>query len=193
MPAADKDSDIAQARVFLDLLNAEITTDLNIARPGGAANIVANSVQKINFSVTDRLGTQEAESSGLPGVWFNGLSHRLLTELGLPTRREEDRMRWDLPTVVVTAYRGKRDCFVNIASPQYRAEQDQIDEYQIDEYIVIGPTRRCSTQISLQPPYPRIRVHRPPRRSSGRIRLVGGRRRHGSIPATVRCDQANRL
>ena len=42
-------------------------------------------------------------------------------------------MRWDLPTVVVTAYRGKRDNFVVIASPQYQAEQDQIDEY-IDKW-----------------------------------------------------------
>ncbi|WP_219466677.1 DUF6301 family protein [Rhodococcus qingshengii] len=94
----------------------------------GAADLDTYSVQAIDFDVTDRLGTQEAESSGLPGVWFSGLTHRLLTELGLPTRRGEDRMRWDLSTVVVTAYRGKRDNFVNIANPQYRAEEDQIDE-----------------------------------------------------------------
>ncbi len=38
-------------------------------------------------------------------------------------------MRWDLSTVVVTAYRGDRDNFVVIASPQCQAEEDQIDEY----------------------------------------------------------------
>ena len=37
-------------------------------------------------------------------------------------------MRWDLPTVVVTAFRGKRGYFVIIASPQYQARQDEIDE-----------------------------------------------------------------
>lgn len=41
-------------------------------------------------------------------------------------------MRWDLSTVVVTAYRGKPDNFVNLASPQYRAEEDQIDEYIVN-------------------------------------------------------------
>ena len=107
---------------------ASITIDLNIAGPWGTAGLDTYSVQAIDFDVTDRLGTQEAESSGLSGVRFSGLTHRLLTELGLPTRRGEDRMRWDLSTVVVTAYRGKWDNFVNIASPQYRAEEDQIDE-----------------------------------------------------------------
>ncbi|NKR46261.1 hypothetical protein GS506_15985 [Rhodococcus hoagii] len=116
---------------------ASITTDLNIANPRGTANLDTNSYQKINFDVTDRLGQQEAESSGLPGMWFTGLSTRLLTELGLPTRRGEDRMRWDLSTVVVTAYRGERKHFVVIASPQYEAKQDQIDEYiaNWDEYF----------------------------------------------------------
>ncbi|QCQ92947.1 DUF6301 family protein [Rhodococcus sp. SGAir0479] len=118
-------------------LGASITTGLNIARPGGTANLDVNSVKKIDFGVTDSLGEQEAESSGLLGVWFTGLCSRLLTELGLPTRREEGRMRWDLPTVVVTAFRGERKDFVSIASPQYEAEQDQIDEYidKWDEYF----------------------------------------------------------
>ncbi|BDQ18164.1 hypothetical protein RQN9TF_03130 [Rhodococcus qingshengii] len=39
----------------------------------GAADLDTYSVQAIDFDVTDRLGTQEAESSGLPGVWFSGL------------------------------------------------------------------------------------------------------------------------
>ncbi|MDV6275120.1 DUF6301 family protein [Rhodococcus erythropolis] len=41
---------------------ASTTPDLNIARPGGTADLDTNSVQVIDFDVTDRLGKQEAEA-----------------------------------------------------------------------------------------------------------------------------------
>ncbi|WP_216917975.1 DUF6301 family protein [Nocardia noduli] len=109
-------------------LGASIATDLDIEDPQGSAFLDADSVRYIDFGVTDRLGKQEAASSELPAVWFRGLSDRLVAELGLPTRRRDTELRWDLPAVVIVARRARQDNYVAMTSPQYRAEQDRIDE-----------------------------------------------------------------
>ncbi|WP_157978264.1 MULTISPECIES: DUF6301 family protein [Nocardia] len=108
---------------------ASVTTDLDIENRQSHVHLDADSLLKyIDFGVTDRLSEEEAQSSELPAVWFRSLADRLLAELGLPNRRRETELRWDLPAVVIVARRASRDNYVAMTSPRYRAEQDRIDE-----------------------------------------------------------------